>query len=152
MLSGVFCDVPLFLEQGNVFHGVPDGIFRCGVVHPPQEPLGVHEPDGRHIVGLGGVSLDHEILRDDAVDVLGFACQKLPLPSEPIVAGVALDVFLQDLRGVVFRAQGETHDDDVALVAVTEVGPEKLLGHLRDVRRIGAVERRQPHLAVQFVP
>ena len=98
-------DVHFFFQQGDVLDRVFDVVFHGRVVHPAQKSLGVHKPNGRHVVGFVRIPLNHEILRHKAVDVRLVACEELPLAVEPVVAGVALDVVVQHFRGVVLRIQ-----------------------------------------------
>ena len=149
LFLGVGRLVHFFLEQGNVFHGVLDGIFRSRVVHTAQIAFAVHQPKRGNVVGVRRVPLDHERLRNDGIDVGLLAGEELPFSVKTVVARVALDILGQYFGCVVLSVQREAHGGDVALVAVPKVGPEQLLGHLRHVRRIGRKEGRQPHLAVE---
>ena len=149
LFLGVSRDVHFLFQQGDVFDGVFDVVFHRRVVHPAQEPLGVHKPNGRHVVGVVCIALNHEILRHETIDVLLVTRQELPFPVEPVVAGVALDVIVQHFWGIVLGIQREAHHRNVVFVPVPEVGPKQLLGDLRHMRCVGPKERGNPHLALE---
>ena len=149
LFLGVSRDVHFFFQQGDVLDRVFDVVFHGRVVHPAQEPLGVHKPNRRHVVGVVCIPLNHEILRHKAVDVLLVTRQELPFPVKSVVAGVALDVIVQHFWGVVFGIQREAHHRNVVFVPVPEVGPKQLLGDLRHMRCVGPKERSNPDLALE---
>ena len=151
LFAAVLRHVALFLQQGNVLHGIADGVLARGVVHAPQEPFGVHKPNGRHVVGFFWIALDHEVVGHHMVNDRGIAGQELPLSLEAVVPRVAFNVFLKHLWRVVLGAQGKADDHDVPFVTVAEVGPQQLSGDLRHVRSIGAVKGREPHFAAKLV-
>ena len=151
LLSRVSSDIHFLFQQCDVLHRISDVIFRSGVVHPAQESLRIDQPQGGDVVGIFGISLDHEIFSHESVDLFRGTGQELPFAVKPIVARVALHVFGKHFWGIVFRIQRKTNHGNVPLVPVPEVGPQKLFGDLGDVRCIGAEEGGHPNLAHKLV-